>query len=420
MKFKKTVLPSGLRIITVPLKDSQSAIAMVLVEAGSHYEDEKINGLSHFLEHMCFKGTKKQTGVQIKEKLDRFGTGNAFTGPEYTGYYARSNGKNTNKLVDFVSDIYLNSVFPEKDILTERGVIIEELNMYEDMPDRAVQEVFEELLYPDQPAGRKIIGTKKNLMSFNRDDFIKYHKDHYVAKKTTVVVAGNIDQTEVIKKVKESFKDTSEGKVIKKPKVIEKQTKPQVKLKYKKTDQAHLVIGFRSFDLHDKRNHALTLAASILGSGFSSRLFKRMRDELGMCYYCYSDIDKFTDHGTFQVLAGVTVNRVEEAVEAIVEEFKRLKTESVDPKELKKAKEMIVNRKALSLETAEQYAMYYGIQELLHKEILKPREYLKKIKGITEKDIKRVFNQIAIEKNLNLAIVGPFKDKKKFEKLLKL
>jgi len=172
MKYYKDVLDNGLRVITVPMKDSQSAIAMVAVEAGSHYEDKKINGLSHFLEHMCFKGTEKREGKDINIELDGLGAeSNAFTGDEYTGYYAKAHHKKVNKILDIVSDLYLNPTFPEKDIKIEKGVIIEEINMYEDIPMRQIHVLWEELLYGNQPAGRSILGPKSNIKKFKIDDF---------------------------------------------------------------------------------------------------------------------------------------------------------------------------------------------------------------------------------------------------------
>jgi predicted Zn-dependent peptidase len=419
MKYKKHILPSGLRVIFIPMKDTQTAIGMVLVETGSHYEDKNVNGLSHFLEHMCFKGTSGRTGDDIKLELDGMGaSSNAFTGEEYTGYYAKVHYKKLPKVIDIVSDIYINPTFPKKDIDIERGVIIEEINMYEDLPQRGVWEVLGELLYGDQPAGRTILGSKENIKKFQQEDFVKYHKEHYVADKTTFVVAGNFDEKKILKQVKEAFINVNDGKVIKKKKIKESQKGAQTKVKYKKTDQAHIAIGFRGFKMGDKRNFALKVAATVLGQGFSSRLFTKMRDELGMCYYTKAYSDTVTDAGLFVVNAGVGNKRAEEAVSVIMDEFKKLKDELVDEKELKKAKELILGSIATSLETSDQYADFFGFQELHHQDIVSPQEKYKNLKAVTAKDIQRVFNQIAKEDNLNLAIVGPFKDEGKFKKLL--
>lgn len=424
MKYKKTVLPNGLRIITVPMKDTQSAIGMVLVEAGSDYEKPEINGLSHFLEHMCFKGTTNRSIVDIKEELDGMGaSSNAFTGNEYTGYYAKTHYKKIDKVIDLVSDMYLNPTFPEKDIDIERGVIIEEINMYEDLPQVTVKwDVWNELLYPNSSAGMTIIGPKENIRKMKRDDFVKYHEDHYVPGKTVVVVAGNVDQNKVFKQVKEKFGQTKKSKILKREKTKESQKTPQLKIKYKKTDQTHIVIGFRAFDLYDDRNYALKVAATVLGKGFSSRLFTRMRDELGMCYYAKANHDTYSDRGTFNVTTGVGNKRALEAVEVVMEEFQKLKDFEISDKELKKAKEFIAGHVATGLETSDDLADYFGFQELMHQEIIQPSEKIRKIKSVTKQDIQKVLKQIMKPENLNLAIIGPFnkKHEDKFKKLLNI
>lgn len=421
MKYYKNVLENGLRIITVPMKESQSAIAMVLVEAGSDYETKSNNGLSHFLEHMCFKGTEERTGREINHQLDALGAeSNAFTGEEYTGYYAKAHSRKIDKILDIVSDMYLNPTFPEKDIDTERGVIIEEINMYEDLPMRKVWNIWEELLYGNQPAGQTILGPKQNIKKFKRKDFVKYHQDHYVPQKTVVVVAGNIERSKILKQIKEKFGQAKKSKILKKKKVKENQKSPAVKIFNKKSDQSHLIVGFRSFPLGDKRNLALSVASTILGKGMSSRLFVKMRDELGMCYYTHAFNHKETDRGIFVVSAGVGNSRLEEAVSVIVSEFKKLRDEEISPKELKKAKEFLLGNIATSHETSDSWAHFYGGQELLHQKIKTLKQEEKEIRSVTEKDIKKVLKQVIKNQSLNLAIVGPHKNPAQFKKLLKV
>jgi predicted Zn-dependent peptidase len=215
MKPKRTVLKNGMRIITVPMKDNPTVTVLVLVEAGSKYETKKLNGISHFLEHMCFKGTaKRPTALHIAHELDGLGADyNAFTTEEYTGYYAKGEARYFPKLLDVVSDIYQNSTFPEKEIEKEKGVIVEEINMYEDMPARDVQQVFTSLLYGDQPAGWSVAGTKENVKSFKREDFINYKDAHYVASATTIVVAGNISHVDALNQIKSQFKAIPAGNI---------------------------------------------------------------------------------------------------------------------------------------------------------------------------------------------------------------
>lgn len=421
MKYHKKVLKNGLRLITVPMKDSQSAIAMVLVEAGSDYESKEINGLSHFLEHMCFKGTTNRTGEEINYDLDSLGAeSNAFTGDEVTGYYAKAHSKKVGKILDIVSDMYLNPTFPEHDIEIEKGVIMEEINMYKDMPSRVAWYVWEELLYGDQPAGRTTLGPKENIKKFTREDFVKYHQTHYMPQKTTVVVAGNIDNKIILKQVEEKFGLAENTKITKKPKVKISQKTPAVKIENKKSDQSHIRIGFHAFKLGDKRNAALRVAKVILGSGMSSRLFKKMRDELGMCYYTRAMLNNGADSGNFLVGAGVGSARAEEAVSVIIDEFKKLRDEEITEKELKKAKEFIMGNMATSHETSEAWADFFGFQEIMNQDIRNLKQLEKEIKAVTVSDIKKVLKQVFKNEKLNLAIVGPHKDGSKFKKLLKV
>ncbi len=423
MKYKKTVLPNGMRIITIPLTESQSAIGMVLVQTGSDFESQEINGLSHFLEHMCFKGTANRTGDEIKLEIDGMGAAsNAFTSNEFTGYYAKASKDKIHKIIDFVSDIYLNPTFPQKDIDIERGVIIEEINMYEDIPQQVVGNIWQQLLYPNTPAGRQIIGPKENILKFNQKDFVQYHKLHYTPAKTVFVVAGNIDEKKTINQLKDIFNPVIQNKIATRTKTKFTQTQPQLSIQYKKSDQSHLIIGFRSFSQYDEKNYALRLASVILGKGFSSRLFTKMRDELGLCYYVSSSIDSYTDRGAFYVRSGVTNARMHESIEVLMSEFKKLRDEEILEKELKKAKDFLLGNFAIGLETSEEVADYFGFQELLKEKILYPKDFVKKIKAVTVKDIQKVLKEIMKEKNLNFALIGPFeeKDKVSFEKLLKI
>ncbi len=421
MKYKKKILPNGLRVVTIPMKDSETAIAMVLVETGSEYEEKEINGLSHFLEHMCFKGTKNRSGEQINYEFACLGAqNNAFTGDVYTGYYGKARYEKINNLIDIVSDMYINPLFPEKDIETERGVILEEMNMYKDLPMRKVHSVYAELLYGEQPAGREIIGTVKNIKSFKRDNFVKYHRKHYVPQKTVVVVAGKINETSIYREIKNKFSTIEKGKIHKKQKTVTKQKSPALKIENKKIDQTHILVGFHSFDLYDKRNPILDVAATILGSGMSSRLFKKMRTEMGVCYYVGANNNTSIDHGDFTVRIGSANNRAVESVKVILDELKRLRDEKISEKELSKAKDIILGKMANNLETSEDLAQYYGAQELCHEKILTPAEYSKKIKSVNSLQIQKVLKEIIRNENLNLAIIGPQNNKKSFSQILKV
>ncbi len=422
MQFKKKVLKNGLRIIAVPIKNAPSVTVMSLIEAGSKYENKQNNGISHFLEHMCFKGTKKRLSAgDIAKEFDSLGAqNNAFTDKEVTGYWGKVHPKHTEKVLDIIADMYLNPIFPEKDLEIEKRVVVEEINMYEDLPQMIVHEVFDELLYSDQPAGWSVAGTKENVRSFNRNDFVNYRKKHYVASATTIVVAGDIDEKDIFKKVEKYFTEIPTGKKFSKNKVIEKQNAPVVKLKFKETNQTHLVLGFRTFNLYDKRTPILRLLSTILGSGMSSRLFQKMREKLGICYYVKTGINDLTDHGSFIVFAGVDSTRAEEGIRGILEELQKIRDEKISELELRKAKDYLIGNMYLGLESSDDLARFFGFQEIFKEKIKTPKDLEKEIEKITASDIAKVAKEIIQNKKLNLAIVGKYKDTERFKNILRV
>lgn len=420
MNFTRKKLSNGMRVILVPEKDARASTVLVLVDTGSKYEGKKTNGLSHFLEHMCFKGTEKRPKpIDISALLDGLGASyNAFTGQEYTGYYAKVAPGHTHDALEIVSDLYLNPTFPADEIEKEKGVIVEEINMYEDMPARKVWDVLMEALYDDQPAGWNIAGTHAIVKSFGRKDFVKYRSEHYVAEATTVVVAGKFDEEKVLAEVKALFKDIpSTGKKDKKP-TKEAQKKPVARLAFKKSDQTHLIVALRSFAVSDPRGTTLEVLAQVLGGGMSSRLFTRVRDELGLCYYIRADVDAFTDHGFLAIAAGVRNDAAPDAVKEIVNELHRLKDEMVSNEELSRAKESMKGRMYLGLEKSDEVAVFYGMQEVMHKKLEQPADLAKKIDKISSKDIQELATVLLASNPLTLAMIGPHKNATKFEKLL--
>ena len=421
MKYKRKVLPNGMRVITVPMADTPTVTVLVMVEAGSEYETKDKNGISHFLEHMCFKGTAvRPTAFSLSKELDSIGAHyNAFTGEEYTGYYAKSASKHLAKILDVVSDLYLNPVFPEKEIEKEKGVIIEEINMYKDLPHRHVQELFTELLYGDQPAGWGIAGTRETVRAMRRDDFLKYRRQHYVAEATTVIVAGNFNEKQIYKDIVSKFAGITNSKKEGKPKLKESQSVPAIKTEDRKTDQAHVVLGVRGFPIHDKQTPAARILTSVLGAGMSSRLFQKLREEMGVGYYVRSSYDTYVDHGIFSVSVGSDVTRVEEVIQAVIEELNRLKKEKVSEEELTKTKDYLIGTMYLGLESSDALAEFYGFQEIMRRELKQPADVVKEIKSVTAEDIQKVARKIFVDKHLNLAIVGPTLDQKKLKAVLK-
>jgi predicted Zn-dependent peptidase len=419
--FKKTILKNGLRLIETPQKDSQTVTVLVLFAAGSKYETKEIKGISHFLEHMFFKGTKKRpTTLAISEVLDRVGGRyNAFTSKEFTGYWAKVGEEHLDLALDWVADILLNSKFDGAEIERERGVIIEEINMYQDTPMAYVGELWEELLYGDQPAGWNTAGTKESVTKMARPQFLDYFKTHYNTGNALVCLSGNLDD-KIQAKVTKYFGALAKGEETKKLAVREKQAKPELLVYHKATDQTHLCLGVRAYDIWHRDRYALAVLANILGGMMSSRLWISVREKKGLAYYVRTGVESFTDSGYLVTQAGVANNKVEEAVREILKEYKKIRDTKVGVDEIKKAKDNIKGSTRLSLETSDELASWVAGQEILKKEIMTPEQFFAKIDAVTAADLSRVARDIFQPAKLNLALIGPFKGKEKFERLLKI
>ena len=412
---------SGLRLVSIPMEGTKTVTVLVLVGTGSKYETKEINGISHFLEHMMFKGTTKRPGkMDIARELDAIGAEyNAFTGKEYTGYYAKASMEKLDTIMDVVFDIFLNSKLAQEDIDTERGVIVEELNMYRDMPQRYVGDLFEKLLYGDQPAGWDIGGEKETVMSLKREQFVDYFNSHYVAKNTIITVAANVDPEVVKKKAGEYFSVIRDGHLVTKLPVVEKQSEPGLLVHFKETDQTHFHLGFRSFNMYDERKYALGVLGTVLGGGVSSRLFEEVRDKRGLAYYVGASNDTATDAGYFMIKAGVNNEKVYDAIKVVMDEIRKIKDNGITQEELQRAKDNISGSMALGLEHSDAVANAYAGPVLFENKVLTPEEELGKIKKVTLEDVHKVAKEVFENNKLNLAVIGPFKDEEPFKKILK-
>jgi len=422
MHYKKTNLKNGLRIITVPMLETQTVTVVVMVGVGSRYESEKEAGLSHFIEHMLFKGTEKRpTTLSIAEELDAIGGEfNAFTSKDSTGYYVKVDAKHIDTALDVVSDMYLNSKIEEAEVAKERGTIIQELHMYEDMPMRNVGDVFESLLYPDTSLGRDIVGYKKTIENFKRKDFLTYMKKFYLSNDTVICVAGKFDEKKITEQVKKYFHEMPKGKKPQLKKVKETQKSPAVKIKFKKTDQTQMILGVRAYDQHSKQRFALSLLSIILGGNMSSRLFIEVREKKGLAYYVRTNTEAFEECGYLATQAGVEHKNLALALETILAEYQKIAKEKVSEKELQKAKDYIKGKMVMGMEASDEVAMFHVGQELARKEILKRAEIFAQIDKVTPDDILKIAKEIFQNKKLNLAIIGPHKNSEKLAKILSI
>ncbi len=419
--LKKIILPNGIRVVLVPQSQSVAATVLTLVEAGSEYETKRINGISHFLEHLVFKGTTKRPQAgRIAEELDALGAEyNAFTGQEYTGYWAKVEYGKLSHILELISDLYVNPIFDPHEIEKERGVVIEEINMYEDMPMRRVQELFNKAMYGDQPAGWDISGEKSTIRRLTREEIIVYRQDHYVPRATVVVVAGNFNEKKVLHELRDTFGKLRGGKNQKKDSTRVGKPAKRVLVKYKESDQSHIVLGMPACTLLDEKRFPLEVLGNILGGGMSSRLFRKIREELGAAYYVKAGAELSMDHGHFAVSVGADNSKVPVVLKAILEEFHRLTNELVGEKELTKAKDHLTGSLFLGIETSDELASFYGGQEILTRKLQNPERIVKKVREVRPEDIRHAARAYFKNPMFSLAAIGPFKDGRNFLKLLR-
>jgi predicted Zn-dependent peptidase len=418
--MKKKVFTNGLRLINVPLIGAKAVTVLVMVNFGSKHEEKRTSGISHFLEHMYFKGTQKRPNVEsVAGFLDKVGGEyNAFTGNEYTGYYAKISLNHWEKAVDWVSDIFLNSTLPEKEIKKEKGVIVEEINMIKDNPMSHVQEMWDKLLYGDQPAGWNIAGTKESVMNIKRKDLVEHMEKGYLSQNTLVCLSGAVSSQKAEEVIRRKFSGIKQGSKPFLKKTIENQKEPMVLFEKRETDQVHFCLGTRTNNLFHEDRYVLDVIETILGGMMSSRLFIKIRDELGLAYYIKTNVQLASDVGFLVTQAGVALNKVEKAVSAVVKEYVKLTQKKVDFSELKKAKENIKGRLALNLESSSSQAFFYTAQEIIENRTQTPEEIFKKIDKVSANDIMRVSREIFTPEKINLTVLGPAE--KDFKKLLKI
>ena len=415
---KKQTLKNGIRLITAPLKETQTASLLVLVKVGSRQETNPVFGISHFVEHMMFKGTKKRpTTLDLSKELDGIGAEyNAYTGKDVTGYYIKSDSRHLSLAIDMLSDMLLNSKFDADELQKEKGVIVEEINMYEDNPMMFIEEMLEKMVFSSSQLSHSIAGSRQTVKAVTQESILKYKNNFYNGSNLVIALAGKFTD-EHLKEIKAKF-GIKKGRKSAIEKSVTVQKAPKVKIKYKDSEQAQLALGFQSFSKYDKRNYALQLLGVILGGNMSSRLFINIREKNGLCYFIRSWNNLYEDRGATIIQAGLDKGRMEFAIKAIKDEVDKIKS-GVTEEELKRAKEFIAGKMALDLEDSMAIAQYWGGLELMNKPLIEPKEKLKKIMAVKASEIKAVAEEVFNWRQVSLAIIGPFKDEARFKKYLK-
>lgn len=408
--YNKTYLTNGIRVIDIPMDGVESVTLLVMVGVGSRYETKETNGLAHFAEHVFFKGSKKRpTAQEISATIDGMGGDfNAFTTKEFTGFYIKAPSKHSETMIDILSDVLNNPLLPEEEINRERGVIIEEMNMFEDMPMRKIDEIYEELLYGDTRLGRPIIGSKETILNISKKHFIEYVNKFYVSQNMVIAIAGKTGNS--IKYIEKYFKPTKEGITSEAAEASDNQNKSALKVFKKQTEQTHIAIGFRGLGIAHPDRFVLEVLNVVLGAGKSSRLFNAIREEKGLAYYIFSNVEKYSDGGYLVAQAGVDTTKTIDAIEAIKDEYRKLTQKKVTEQELTIAKEYFKGKLILSLEDTEEVASFYAVQETLEKKLRTPKDLIEEIDKVTSEDIKRVAEEIIKPQKLNIVVLGPHKE----------
>ncbi|TMK76670.1 MAG: insulinase family protein [Actinobacteria bacterium] len=419
--YERQLLPNGLRLLTAPIDHAKSVSCFIMLAAGSRYETPETNGIAHFSEHMFFKGTERRpTARDIGSEIDSIGGEfNAFTGKEYTGYYVRCAGEHRSIALDVLADMLRRSKFDPEEIDREKGVIVEEMNMYFDTPRDYISGVYDSLLYGDQPLGWDIIGRKETVRAATRDTFLGYIDRWYKPSRMVVGVAGMVGG-DLESEIERLLGDLEPADTIEPPRVALPNGGSRVKVHTKASDQAHLCIGVPSYPLVHPDRYALQVVSTVLGTGMSSRLFTEVRERRGLAYYIYAVNHSYTDAGSLFSQAGVDIDRIDEAVTTIVDELRKIAAEPVPPDELEKARNVAKGRFVLQTESPHGLIMFGLRREVLEGEVAEPEEILAGLDAVTAEDVQRVAQDLIGNDKLNLALIGPFEQSEtaRFEALL--
>ncbi len=401
-------LPNGLRVVTIPMPNRNSAAVAVWVGVGSRYEPANINGISHFLEHMVFKGTRRRTTRQIKEEIEGVGGSlNAFTSEESTCYFAKLLHRDHGKALDVLSDMVLNARLAEEEFRKEKPVVLEEIKMYRDQPAQHVQDLIGQLLWEQHPLGRPIAGTQKTVSAMKRAQMKRFMENHYQPGNMLVVVAGPVDHGQVLRETRKLFPSSRKLKRGKFVKGHATQGAPRTLLLEKDTEQVHFVIGFHSLSRYDRKRHVLNLLHVLLGANMSSRLFEEVREKRGLAYDIRSQLSFFEDTGSFQICAGVETGKTVQAIRVILRELQRISQRPVGSREMARARDYYLNQLDMTLEDTLDHVLWAGERLLYSGQVPDTDNIRKSIEQVTAQDIQQLAQKLFRNQNLNLTLIGP-------------
>jgi len=414
--YKQVTLKNGLRIVMKPEKHMNSMAVGVWIGVGGRFEKRSNSGISHFLEHMVFKGSKSRSADEIKRSIEGLGgTLNGFTGEECTCYWIKILGVHQDVVFPVLSDMALNPRLSESDMEKERPVILEEIKMYKDLPQHFVHELLDEILWPGQPLSMPLTGNAKSVSSMTKGDLLNFKNRCYSARNIAIVAVGAIDEEKILQDAERSFSSLPKGANLNFKKVDFKRKSPVVNFQYKDTEQTHLSLGIYGLSRFDPDRYALALINIMLGANMSSRLFTEVREKKGLAYEIVSHMKEYQDTGLFSVSAGIDNKKVRRAVDVIIKELKKMKRGSVKNGELVRAKEFYKGQFLMMVEESLNHMVWLGDKIIGKDKLLTHEEILSRVERVTAGDIKRVAGRIFKGKNLKVAFIGPLKDKIKKE-----
>jgi predicted Zn-dependent peptidase len=419
--YTKYTLPNGLRLLVSPMPHLRSVSLIVFVGTGSRYEADAEAGVSHFIEHLYFKGTQRRpTSKEISEAIESVGgVLNGGTDKELTTYWCKVADRHLPTAIDLLADLLHNSRLDQADMEKERQIIIEEINMSLDMPQYKVDLLIDELVWPNQAMGRDIAGSKETVTAMTRGQLTDYIGRRYLANNAVISVTGNVMPEAVRDSIEKAFGGWPPAPLGPMAPAKDSQKKPQLAIEKRDSEQAHICLGLRGLSLFDKDRFAMGLLSIVLGEGMSSRLFLEIRERLGLAYDIRCFAGQHLDTGSLIIYAGVDPKKTETAVASIIEQI-RLMKETVPDAEVTKAKELAKGRLLLRMEDSRNVAGWLGGQEILTNKIMSIDEAVAKIDALTSDDVKRVARKLLVTEKLNLAVVGPVKRRAGLERLLVL
>jgi len=418
--FKITELPSGLKVITAEMPYMESVSVGVWAKLGNRYENQEVSGISHFLEHVNFKGTKKRSARQISQAIESVGGAiNGFTSEEVTCYYAKVRYPKFDVAIDVLLDLYKNSIYKSEDIELEKKVIIEEIKMYNDMPQQLVYEDFNSITWRKHPLGRPVLGTIESIKNICRNDLIEFKNKYYVPSNSVISVAGNINHDKVVESVINLSKDWK--KESKPPLCLpfdEVQKSPRFSFNTKQIEQVHLVLGFKSFGKNNPDRFPLKILSTIIGENMSSRLNYEIREKRGIAYSVHSHITRYCDTGAFQIGVSADADNLKKIIDIILKTCEKISNKGIKKNELKHAKEFVRGCTALALERTSDYMIWLGENLLTTSKIQGPTDLIEKYNNVSVEDVQNVAKKIFVKKNFNCAIVSPKINQKEIRSLL--